>query len=483
MKKGLMLVLALAVTFAGTARADEGTQKLLDKISNLESKVSKLESRSVAPTSAPAPSGGTAGGPWVNNVDGINMGGWVSAGYNYNWSAVAPHSSVDSSFLQVSPSAGTANANGNNTNIRAFDRDANSFIENGEVVLEKAAQGPGTAGFRADILFGRDAQIFNSVTIGDATDNFAVQQAYVQYVAPIGNGIDIKAGRFVAICGSEVLESKDNWNTSRSLLYTLAQPLSHNGVIASYKINDLIDVKLGLANGWDSSIDNNNSKTILSQINIHPMSGLDISQSWIIGSEQTRIGTSSSTATAGNAPDRNLRQFFDTVVAWTPIQGNDRWKLLGNFDVGWEERAVGIEGVSVWEGLALGTKYDVNDWLTLAARMEYFNDNDGSRIGNLNGITGTVGCPNHQTQTSGGTCTQPTADPANLYEMTFTADIKLAKNLITRLEWRYDWATDPIFDLSNGASPDTSLVVDRTTYVGASNSQHTLGAEVIYVFG
>lgn len=465
MKKGLMLILALAVTFAGTARADEGTQKLLDKISNLEGKVAQLEGRTAAPTSVPTPTGA---GSYVNNPDGINLGGFVSAGYNYNWLAVAPHSSASSS-----PSAGSASANGNNTNIRMFDRDANTFITNGDISLEKAPTGPGTAGFRADILFGRHAQLLDASTIGDSTDNFGIGQAYVEYIANVGNGLDIKAGRFLSIVGAESVFSKDNWNTSRGLLYTLAQPITHNGVLLSYKVSDMVDTKLGLVNGWDSSIDNNNSKTLMAQVALHPISGLDVTQNYIIGSEQTRLVRSSSTATAGNAPDRNTRQLLDTVIAWTPIQGNDRWKILGNFDVGWEERAASVEGVSIWEGLAVMTKYDVNDWLTLAARMEYFNDNDGARIGNLNGITGVVNCPNGQ-----ATCTQPTVDATNLYEMTYTADIKLAKNLITRLEWRYDWATDPIFDLSNGKGNGSN-----ETYVGASNSQHTLGAEVIYVFG
>lgn len=443
------LFLASSTVLADSPMADNS--KLMDKISALESKIAQLESKIASQPRAvvaEAPASSMGGGGFA---DGVNVGGYVSTGYNINW--LSPNPDGNSG---AAPAAGAVNTAGNNTNIRAFDRDSNTFLQNGKLTLEKAATDAGTAGFRADLMYGRDAQILNSATIGDATDNFFVEQAYVQYVAPIGNGIDIKAGRFVTIAGAEVIESKDNWNSSRSLLFNNAIPFTHNGVLASYKINDLVDVKAGVVNGWDSSIDNNKGKTILASVALHPMEGLDITQNYIIGKEQTR-SVMAAGATAGNAAERNLRQLLDTVVAWTPIQGNDRWKVLANFDLGWEERGTSVEGVSTWHGLALGTKYDVNDKLTLAARWEYFNDNDGHRIGALNGLTMT--------------------ERNNFYEMTYTADYKLAANLISRLEWRYDWATDPVFDLSNNLGNGVNA-----TYVGASNSQHTVGAELIYVF-
>ena len=168
MKKGLMLILAVAMTFAGSAAYadDASTQKLLDKISSLESKVSRLEGKAAMPATSPTP---VSGGSYVNNSDGINLGGYVSSGYNVNW--LSPNPNGDSAV----PTAGTVDINGNNTNVRAFDRDSNTFLENGKIVLEKAATEAGTAGFRADLMFGRDAQILGGSTIGDATNNFFVE--------------------------------------------------------------------------------------------------------------------------------------------------------------------------------------------------------------------------------------------------------------------------------------------------------------------
>ena len=412
--------------------------------------------KAVAPHAAPTGEG------LLKSTDDIHVSGYVETQYNLN------------SNSPVNRAAG-----GGNTNIRTFDRDANNFQSNAQIELEKLANEPGTAGFRADLMFGRDAQILSGATTGDSTNNVFVEQAYVHYIVPVGSGLDVKAGRFVTINGAEVIESRDNWNSSRSLLFNNAIPFTHNGVLTAYKINDKVDVKLGLANGWDSSIDNNNGKTILSQVNLHPAKGLDVTQNFTVGSEQARSAAGGTGTTQGNQADRNFRGLLDTVVAWTPIPDNDRWKTLLNFDYGWEEKArplltpvnsgaahssgqVGT-GVAHWQGLALGTKYDVNDWLTLAGRWEYFSDPQGARLGALNAIT--------------------RAQRNNIYEMTYTADFKLVKNLITRLEWRYDWANNSIFDLSNGIT-DAAVgpVGGAGSGSGGANAQHTIGAEMIYAF-
>ncbi len=443
----LMLLFVLTLTRTGSAFADADTQKLLDKISALEAKVSQLEGRvsmteHVGPGKEVVPHAAPSGEGLLKSVEDIHVGGYVSTGYNYNW--LSPNPDGDGGTARA---AGVANANGNNTNIRAFDRDANSFGHNGQLEFEKMANEAGTAGFRADLMFGRDAQILNAATFGDQVDQFFVEQAYVHYIAPIGNGIDIKAGRFVTIAGAEVIESKDNWNSSRSLLFTNAIPFTHNGILGSYKLNDMVDVKLGLANGWDTAVDNNKSKTVLSQVALHPAKGIDFTQNFLIGSEQTRaVGGG-----AGRIADGHTRGLLDSVLAVTPLPDNERWKLLLKFDYGWEEK-VGLvgNGAGQWHGFAAGTKYDVNDWLTLAGRWEYFSDTDGARLTGLNGLLGT--------------------ERNTIFEMTYTADVKLAKNLISRLEWRYDSSTDPIFDLSNNSA------------VGARDGQHTVGAEMIYAF-
>jgi hypothetical protein len=57
-----------------------------------------------------------------------------------------------------------------------------------------------------------------------------IEQSYLSYLAPMGRGLQIDVGKFVTQHGAEVIEAKDNWNYSRSLLFALAIPYYHMGV-------------------------------------------------------------------------------------------------------------------------------------------------------------------------------------------------------------------------------------------------------------
>ena len=56
---------------------------------------------------------------------------------------------------------------------------------------------------------------------------------------------------------SEVIEAKDNWNYSRSLLFALAIPYYHSGVRATYSPTDKISVMGTIVNGWNNVVENN----------------------------------------------------------------------------------------------------------------------------------------------------------------------------------------------------------------------------------
>src|SRR5206468_2324174 len=66
----------------------------------------------------------------------------------------------------------------------------------------------------------------------------AFEQGYLSWLAPVGKGLQFDAGKFVTPAGAEVIETKDNWNYSRSLLFALAIPYYHMGVRATYNVND-----------------------------------------------------------------------------------------------------------------------------------------------------------------------------------------------------------------------------------------------------
>src|SRR3989338_1550714 len=182
----------------------------------------------------------------VNALKDITLSGFVDTSYTYN-------------FNGPDSRANTA---------RVFDTEANNFnLHAAEVVIERAPADSGGVGFRTDLFFGEDAKQIRDLDSSTA-DDFELEQAYitlkppVNFDLPIGNWQWIKIGKFVTMHGAEVIESKDNWNFTRSLLFGYAIPFTHTGVRAGYQVTDAISGYLGINNGWDQIKDNNKTKSV-----------------------------------------------------------------------------------------------------------------------------------------------------------------------------------------------------------------------------
>jgi len=117
-----------------------------------------------------------------------------------------------------------------------------------KLTIEKPLdEGQWAAGYKVDLLYGPDANVFNTASVGATAQDFAIKQAYVQLRAPVGNGLDIKVGVWDTIIGYEVFDSGNNPNYSRSYGYFL-EPTTYTGVLASYRVADFLSVSAGVAN-------------------------------------------------------------------------------------------------------------------------------------------------------------------------------------------------------------------------------------------
>lgn len=122
--------------------------------------------------------------------------------------------------------------------------------------IEKAMdEAEWAAGYKVDLLFGPDAVSFNPTAGGDQDESFAIKQAYVALRTPVGNGIDWKIGVFDTILGYETFDAGNNPNFTRSWGYNI-QPQQHEGVLATYRVNDIFAVAAGVANTHTSGIGN-----------------------------------------------------------------------------------------------------------------------------------------------------------------------------------------------------------------------------------
>jgi maltoporin len=103
-----------------------------------------------------------------------------------------------------------------------------------------------------------------------------------------------------------------------------------------------------------------------------------------------------------------------------------------NFDYGIDKNP-GARG-NAWCGVAGAARYAFTEHLAVSPRFEWFNDRDGFSTGTAQ----------------------------KLKEFTLTGEYKVAKGLLSRLEYRRDWSDQPFFDRGAGLATfknqDTLLV-------------------------
>jgi len=114
-------------------------------------------------------------------------------------------------------------------------------------------EGQWSAGYKADLLFGPDANGFNTGSVGASVQDFAIKQAYVALRAPAGNGLDLKLGVWDTIIGYETFDSGNNPNYTRSYGYTL-EPTTHTGLLATYQLSEMLGIAAGIANTFGPTI-------------------------------------------------------------------------------------------------------------------------------------------------------------------------------------------------------------------------------------
>ncbi len=317
---------------------------------------------------------------------------------------------------------------GRTTAFRNFDINSGQFGLNMiELVADKAPDATASRlGYHVALGFGQAMNIVNSTEPGQfpTESNFDqyLKEGYLEYLAPIGKGLQINVGKFVTPAGAEVIETKDNWNYSRGLLFALAIPYFHFGTSAKYAFNSKFALTGYLVNGWNNSIDNNSGKTTGFSAAWTPNSKFSLIQNYLVGPEQLNDNS-------------NFRHLSDTVVSFSP---NSKLSFLANYDYG-HDHLTGAPFSVHWSGIAGYIKYAPNDKWAFATRGEYFSDNGGTQSGT----------------------------PQKLSEVTLTLQRMLASKLMTRLEFRRDMSDQNVF-------PDHAS--------GLKDSQNTVTLGMVYAF-
>jgi hypothetical protein len=304
--------------------------------------------------------------------------------------------------------------------LRTFDVQHNAFsLSLAEVAFAKVPTADSRLGFRADFDFGKTAEIVASFEPeSDGKEVYKhIQQAYGSLVT---GKVQWDAGKFVTPMGAEVIESQDNWNYTRSVLFGYAIPFYHLGLRATVPVNDKLSVTALVANGWNNSSTINGDLPCLALgVTVKPNPKITWVANYMAGQELP----------GANAPTRHLVDSTLTVAA------SSKLSVMGNFDYG-------TEGDVTWWGMAGYARYQVREGWALVGRYEYLDDTNGGFM-------------------TFGTRAQT---------LTVTSDHTIAGALRARLEYRTDFADEAIFPKDDGSrkKSQTTLTVGLVYTFGGS---------------
>lgn len=318
--------------------------------------------------------------------------------------------------------------------LRNFDIAENQFnLSLVEVVFQKKAE---PVGFRLDLDYGTANDV---VQPGIKSTASLVQQAYLTAALPVGSGITVDVGKFVTHMGYEVIESKDNANYSRSLLFAWAIPYYHTGARIGYTFSPTFSATLHIVNGWNSVIDNNASKSFGLMLNYAPLSTTSVILNLMAGHENV------------TSIEYGARNVADLIVNH---QLSDAFSLGLNADYG---EAQTYAGLMLWKGAAIYARYSLTEKTAFAVRGEIFDDPQGYALG--------LGQPLGYALGQG-----PKSD---VKEVTGTYEYKFADALLLRGELRYDFSNMPAFD---------KKTTSTSSGIGTETTQLTLLVGVVVTF-
>ena len=364
--------------FTQSAQASEAElQQMQDRIANLESQLegekgSFLPSRSEVKNSL------------SSMLENTSIGGWAAASYNYNFEGFDGNS--------------TAGAN----TLTGGYGDTNSFqVDQVWISIDNAATEDSRGGAHLDYQWGS----VNGAGLGGN-----LYSAYVSYLAPVGDGVNLDIGLLPTMLGAEVVQTTANFNITRGIVWDL-QPVTNVGAVFSTDIMGF-GVALGILNDTRASTlsDGNNDKALTAQVSY----GAD-----------------------------DWSGAFSMV--WGDDGGNDKgiYDLLLTCDA--------MDNISAWFDYTLVDEDDVGQihGIALAARMA-LNDDMGVAL------RGEV------------TIIDPDNGPKdNRYSITATGDYALTSSLTAKAEIRIDIDADGLPDddgdpLTTGEDVAATILVQLT---------------------
>ncbi|MBV8684483.1 MAG: outer membrane beta-barrel protein [Caulobacteraceae bacterium] len=315
--------------------------------------------------------------------------------------------------------------------LRAYDVSSNNFsLNQADIVLESA---PDVAngkrwGVRLDLQFGQATETLQGNPANELRPEIYrnIFQAYGTYVIPVGMGLTVDFGKWASSLGYEGNYTKDQLNYSRSYWFNFL-PFYHAGLRAKYQVNNVLGLNFWVTNGTQQTEAFNNFKDQMYGVVLTPTSHITWTINYYRGQEHPDVlYLQNLTSPPPNLPNQQgtffepipnpatgLLNIGDSYATW---QATQKLMLGGEADFV-EQKLFSYSTPQHAKGGAVYFAYQLTPKVSLAARGEYMDDEDGLFSG----------------------------EDQILKEMTFTVGWRPEDGFLLMGEFRRDWSNKPYF--------------------------------------
>ena len=356
---------------------------------------------------------------------GLNVYGYIEGGWTFDFS---------------NPPDGPGGVPSKHIVGRSFDTQSNSILlDQLDLVLERTVdltKKKFDVGFRIEQIYGADSAyihsngltIYSPARIGDARTpkvQYDLNQAYLDLAfGMVGNGLDIRLGKWNTLLGYEVISPTGNPFYSHSFMF-FNLPFTQTGALATYNISDSLSFTGGMSRGWDQATNDTNGDIDLT-------GQLKYTKGKFTGYINGTTGNEEASGTLIPGTTRGLDGWRSVIDVIGTYAYSDNLTLAVNADYGWEAQKDN-GGTAQWYGIAGYAGYTISDMFTFNARGEIFDDQDGEAPASL-----TPGVPNQYIEATLGLSIKPFAKN------------NFGSNLVIRPEVRFDYADHAAFDPIGG---------------------------------
>ncbi|MGA2442477.1 MAG: outer membrane beta-barrel protein [Tepidisphaeraceae bacterium] len=243
-------------------------------------------------------------------------------------------------------------------------------------------------GYGTDDAFTHSHGMLDNRAPGNPQNQYDILQANLSLLVPLGSGLTLTAGKFVALLGQEVINPTGNLFYTHSYEFFYAIPFTNTGVMASYTFPKLLNgndwtVEGGITNGWGQSLrDNNDAIDFLAEAKGSITSNLAMVLNVEAGPEDT-------------GDNSDYRTTIEAIPTWTV---SDQLTVVGDFLYSDDPHgAATTTGASAqWYAVVAYAGYKINSMFAVNFRGEWYRDQGGASTGTqANYYEGTLGVQIH----------------------------------------------------------------------------------------